>query len=160
MCQGSRISRYSVLINRRTYDGCFVLPIGQNKSSAAGNAVTLLIMSRSRSSLWNSRRPFCNNDKQKQRRDENEFLCSWSTAYASLSPRPTSREAQGKEGSDLFTIPGSRTLFPSIIIIIREVQGAGRSWLDGQTGWATLWRGADLLKLEWTENQHTLQTKE
>ena len=131
-----------------------MLPIGQNKSSAAGDVddnVTVTL----KFAL-----PFCNNDKQKQRRDENEFLCSWSTAYASLSPRPTSREAQGKEGSDLFTIPGSRTLFPSVIIIIREVQGAGRSWLDGQTGRATLWRGADLLKLEWTENQRTLQTKE
>jgi hypothetical protein len=50
--------------------------------------------------------PFCNNDQQSEGREEKEFLCSWSTAYASLSPRPASREAQGKEGSDLFTIPG------------------------------------------------------
>ena len=71
-----------------------------------------------------------------------------------LSPGPASREARGKEGSDLFTIPGTRTLFP---ILQHHYPGSpGRSWLDGQTGRATLWRGVDLSKLDRTENQLTV----
>ena len=132
-CQGLRISGWDwVLVNRMTY------------STWQDQNIKIWIPTPSLSATMISK---CKG------REENKFLSSWSTAYASLSLRPASSEAQGKEGSPS---PGHAPC--STIIIIREVQGAGQLWLDGQMGQATLWWCVDLSKLERKEiSQHYKQ---
>ena len=88
--------------------------------------------------------PFCNNDQQSEGQ-EKEVLCSWSTAYICKS-KPEARvkgSTRKRGGRTSSPSSGDAPYFPSTIII-REVRGAGRSWLDGQTGRATLWRRVDL----------------
>jgi hypothetical protein len=102
--------------------------------------------------------PFCNNDKQKQRPRRKGIFVLLVNRIVCKSKPEAQRQGKHKEkrGRTSSPSPGHAPCFPSTIIIIREVQGAGRSWLDGQTGRATLWRCADLSKLERTENQRTL----
>jgi hypothetical protein len=106
--------------------------------------------------------PFCNNDKQKQRLRRKVIFVLLVNRIVCKSKPEAQRQGKHKEKRSRTSSPspGHAPCFPSTIIIIREVQGAGRSWLDGQTGRATLGRCADLSKLERTENQRTLLTRE
>ena len=71
-------------------------------------------------------------------REENKFLSSWSTAYASLSLRPASSEAQGKEGSPS---PGHAPCSTIIINLVSHPPSSlsGRSKGQGSCGLMGKW---------------------
>ena len=95
-------------------------------------------------------------------REENKFLSSWSTAYASLSLRPASSEAQGKEGSPS---PGHAPCSTIIINLVSHPPSSlsGRSKGQGSCGLMGKWGrqhydGVDLSKLKRKEiSQHYKQ---